>query len=71
MLPMGRFTSGKMLKRTKVCNTCDRDHLLVPFKAPVQSDMYWWNCKCGSTLVANTEDLNGREIDNVFASGDW
>lgn len=55
-LPQGPTKNGIKLATPKQCGCCDRTHHFMPPETPFQSELYWWDCKCGSTLCA-MEDM--------------
>lgn len=50
-LPVATKKKGPKMKTAKTCGTCEQSYTHRPFIAVKQGDMFWWNCKCGSTMA--------------------
>jgi len=61
MLPRGVAKTGHKLEKIKMCNCCGSMHKFIPFKAPFKSDLFWWDCNCGSTMVAYEDMIKSRK----------
>ena len=47
---------GLKLRVVRICNCCGIPHFIVPKNAVYMSDLYWYDCECGTTFTA-TKDM--------------
>jgi len=45
------------LAKEKKCECCGMKYTLVPEGSVLLEGMYWFNCKCDSTLVIDESDV--------------